>query len=72
METYAEKTDARTAVAFLKSIIAGDPSDRIRLEAVEILSELDDDAGIPAIRELAGSSNDARVRSRAREILSEH
>ena len=72
METYADKTDTRTAVAFLKSIIAGDSSERIRLEAVEILSELDDDAGIPAIRELAGSSNDARVRSRAREILSEH
>jgi beta-lactamase regulating signal transducer with metallopeptidase domain/HEAT repeat protein len=71
METYADKADARTAVAFLKSIIAGDSSERIRLEAVEILSELDDDAGIPAIREIAGSSNDASVRNRAREILSE-
>ena len=71
METYAEITDARTAAAFLKSTVTGDSSERIRLEAVEILSELDDDAGVSAIRELAGSSDDARVRNRAREILSE-
>jgi beta-lactamase regulating signal transducer with metallopeptidase domain/HEAT repeat protein len=72
METYADKTDTRTAVAFLKSIIAGDSSERIRLQAVEILSELDHDAGIPAIRELAAGSADVRIRNRALKILSEH
>ncbi|MDP9177834.1 MAG: HEAT repeat domain-containing protein [Gemmatimonadota bacterium] len=72
METYADHTDSQTAITFLKSIIAKDASERIRLEALEILSELNHDAGMPAIRELAGTSGDARVRSRAREILSEH
>ena len=70
METYADHTDSRTAVAFLKSIISADPSERIRLEALEILSELNHDAGIPALRELAGSG-DAIIRRRARAILSE-
>ena len=71
METYAENTDSQTAVAFLKSIIAQDPSETIRLEAVEILEDLDYDAGMPALRELARSSADTRVRERAREILSD-
>ncbi|HLE57352.1 MAG TPA: HEAT repeat domain-containing protein [Rhodothermia bacterium] len=71
METYADNTNPQTAVAFLKSIIAGDPSQRIRLEALEILSELDHDAGIPAVREVAAASADSRVRNRALEILSE-
>jgi beta-lactamase regulating signal transducer with metallopeptidase domain/HEAT repeat protein len=72
METYAENAGTETAVAFLRSIVADDPSAQIRLNALEILSELDHNAGIPAIRELARSSPDARVRKQALEILSEH
>jgi len=71
METFAENADTDTAVAFLKSIIAGDPSGSIRLSALEILSEMNHDAGIPAVRELARSSADPRVRRQALEILSE-
>src|SRR6266576_2108160 len=54
-----------------KSIVLNDPSGRIRLNALEILSELNHDAGIPAVRELALSSTDPRVRKQAVEILSE-
>jgi HEAT repeat protein len=71
METYSENADSETAVAFLKSIIASDPSGSIRLNALEILSELNHDVGIPAVRELARSSTDPRVRRQALEILSE-
>ncbi len=71
METFADNADTDTAVAFLKSIIASDPSGSIRLNALEILSEMDHDAGIPAVRELARSSTDPRVRRQALEILSE-
>lgn len=71
METFAENADTDTSIAFLKSIIAGDPSGSIRLSALEILSEMNHDAGIPAVRELARSSADPRVRRQALEILSE-
>jgi HEAT repeat protein len=71
METYADNADSDDAVAFLKSIIANDPSGSIRLNALEILSELNHDVGIPAVRELARSSSDPRVRKQALEILSE-
>ena len=72
METYTENIEADAAVEFLKSIVVNDPSARIRLNALEILSELNHDAGIPAVRELARSSTDPRVRKQAAEILSEH
>ena len=72
METYTENIEADAAVEFLKSIVVNDPSARIRLNALEILSELNDNAGIPAVRELARSSTDPRVRKQAVEILSEH
>ncbi len=72
METYTENVAAEAAVEFLKSIIVNDPSARIRLNALEILSELNHDAGIPAVRERARSSADPRVRKQAVEILSEH
>jgi beta-lactamase regulating signal transducer with metallopeptidase domain/HEAT repeat protein len=72
MEAYTENVESGAAVEFLKSIIANDSSRRIRLSALEILSELNHDAGIPAVRELARSSADPTVRKQAVEILSEH
>jgi hypothetical protein len=71
MESYAENVDTDTAIGFLKSIALSDPSGRMRLSALEILSELDNDVGIPSVRELARTSTDPRVRSQAAEILAE-
>jgi hypothetical protein len=72
MEMYAENADAREVVAFLKSVIDKDPSQSVKINALELLAEVDYDAGKAAVRELARSSPDPRVRSRALEILTEH
>jgi beta-lactamase regulating signal transducer with metallopeptidase domain/HEAT repeat protein len=72
MEMYAENADAREVVAFLKSTIDKDPSQSVKINALELLAEVDYDAGKAAVRELARSSPDPRVRSRALEILTEH
>ena len=71
METFAEKADTEPAVALLKTIIANDPGASIRSHALETLAEMHDDAGIAAVRELARSSTDPRVRRQAQELLAE-
>ena len=65
MEAYADKVDGSVSVEFLKSIIANDPSERMRMSALDILSELRSDAGIAAVREIARSSADSRIRRQA-------
>ena len=70
IESYASDGDSKEIVAFLRGIISGDPSSRVRHMALETLSELDD-AGLAAVRELARSSSDPKVREMALEILSE-
>jgi hypothetical protein len=43
----------------------------LRVRAVELLEEVDDNSGVAALREIARSNRDQRLRDRATEILSE-
>jgi len=71
MEMYANNADSRDAVAFLKSLIEKDPSQSVKINALELLTEVDSEIGRQAVRDVARSSSDPRIRSRALEILTE-
>ncbi len=70
VEVYGESADATVALEFLKSLIARDPEQAIKLRAVELLGDLDDDAGVPSLRDIARRNPEPAVRRRANEILS--
>jgi len=71
LEAYVQDADSRAAVEFLKTIITKDPSARMKLDALEMLPDVHNGDGIAAVREIAQSSADPRVRRRAMEILAE-
>ena len=71
LDVYANSAHAPTAIALLKSVIASNAPMDLRVRAVELLEEVEDDAGIPALREVARSGRDERLRNRATEILND-
>jgi len=71
LEVYANSAHTQAAIALLNSVIANDPSVDMRVRAVELLQDVDDDAGIPVLRQIAKSNKDQRVRERAADILND-
>jgi len=71
LEVYTNATSARVAIALLSSVMENDPDTEMRVRAVELLEEIDDDAGIPVLRQIAKSNKDQRLRDRAAEILND-
>lgn len=71
MEAYGENTRPTVALNFLRDVIARDPDPSIRMRALGLLGELDDDAGLATLRDIARNSRDPNLRSRATDILSE-
>jgi HEAT repeat protein len=71
LEVYANSAHTQAAIALLNSVIASDPSVDMRVRAVELLQDVDDDAGIPDLRQNARSNRDQRVRERAADILND-
>ena len=74
VETLGECPPAPEITEILKGIAQRDTSQRVRDEAIETLSELEDGAGISALIELARSHSDEHTRRCALEALleSEH
>jgi beta-lactamase regulating signal transducer with metallopeptidase domain/HEAT repeat protein len=69
VETYGLNAPKGTAASYLQAIASENTSSiGIKLHALELLADLDDDAGVPALRELARSA-DAAVRDRAAQLL---
>jgi HEAT repeat protein len=71
LDVYANSASAPTAVTLLRSVIDSDLSIDMRIRAVELLEDVDDYAGVPALREVARSGKDQRLRDRATEILND-
>ncbi|MBA3342561.1 MAG: HEAT repeat domain-containing protein [Gemmatimonadaceae bacterium] len=71
LEVHAESMRPLTAIVMLRSVMASDASVEMRLRALELLGELNDDAGIGAVREVARSHREPAMRSRAVEILND-
>jgi beta-lactamase regulating signal transducer with metallopeptidase domain/HEAT repeat protein len=69
LKVYAESAKPGDAVAMLKSVMANDESAEMRMHAVELLDDVEGSEATLALREIASSNHDERVRSRAREIL---
>lgn len=69
LKVYAEQAEPRRALAFLKTLIENEKNSDVRLHAVNALEELNDDIGIPWLRELARSSRDPMVKARAQHLL---
>ena len=71
LDVYANSAYAAAALALLKSVIASDTNIELRVRAVELLEEVEDDAGLATLREVARSGRDQRLRDRAAEILND-
>ncbi|MEO8577238.1 MAG: HEAT repeat domain-containing protein [Gemmatimonadales bacterium] len=69
LETIADFKDEQSALRLLKTVVENDNEPDIRRYAVEALAELNDDVGVPFLRELAKSSRFPEVRAKAREML---
>lgn len=67
IEAYGNNSSSSAAVGFLRTLLA-DPSESIKMSALEALSELDD-AGYEALAEIARTTKDSMIRSKARELL---
>jgi HEAT repeat protein len=52
-------------IAFLTSIVKNDPDAKVREQAIFALSEADDNMGMPFIKDIATSHNDANMRQKA-------
>ncbi len=68
IETYGLTAQRERSLSFLESIASADPNIDLRLHAVQLLSDLDDDAGLPALRRLARSEQ-PRVRELAVRLV---
>ncbi len=71
IETYASSARPTAAVTMLKAIIAADGNEDVRMQALESLSEVDNDIAWKAVAEIARSSADAGLRARAVELIRE-
>jgi HEAT repeat protein len=69
LDVYVNSAYTSDAIAMINSVIANDPSIDMRVRAVELLEDVDDDAGLPVLRQIAKSNKDQRLRDRALEIL---
>ena len=72
LDVYANSAYAIDAIRLLKSVIASDMNIELRVRAVELLDDVEGDAGRAALREVARSAKDQRLRNRAAEILDDN
>jgi HEAT repeat protein len=68
IESYAAAVPASEAVPFLTKLAKESPADIAR-KALEVLAELDNNAGIPAVIELSRSHPDREIRRKAIDLL---